>query len=573
MSRRIEARRFPRGGATTLNRGTAKARKREGEREEIHGVVILRRVSQFRDLGLLKNWGHGRPAHVFWPKKCTGETLMPPYSKQPLRDSKFSRESKRSNDRKMAKGISMPASVLNSLAANLPASTVLLPPKAAEGGADFAKQLDRAKDSVKAVEGRTVAKTQAGETTERGQASPAKGSKKIKENSPATGLPEAPKEVDPAIEVAAHPAAPTGAELSPQSDSHAVADQGKEPAKSKAERPIQSGSGIDPSVAIAVSTTPVVAIAAADLKGIASPAANSSQLQHAVESVGNPIPTELPTGGATATAPAAKSGDAKANETVAALEGSVAKASASGRSRTPVVAPLDDQSSATPVIAQNVQAKILPQTTAVNAGEIAQAISFNPTAVDAVSTDKHTETPDNGTVQSQSLLAAGSTPHAPVASHAQSAATPTPEPLPPEARFADANHASIISDVRTRLLPHGGSMQIRLDPPELGALQVSVEMRDGSMTATFQTSNEDATRLLSHSLGQLKTALEAQGVIVEKIQVQQAPKNQPSQSQEEQSPQQQRDDANARQEQQRREILNRMWRRVSGGSDPVDLVA
>ena len=116
-------------------------------------------------------------------------------------------------------------------------------------------------------------------------------------------------------------------------------------------------------------------------------------------------------------------------------------------------------------------------------------------------------------------------------------------------------------------------MQIRLDPPELGALQVSVEMRDGSMTATFQTSNEDATRLLSHSLGQLKTALEAQGVVVEKIQVQQAPKNQQSQSQEEQSPQQQRDDANARQEQQRREILNRMWRRVSGGSDPVDLVA
>ena len=467
----------------------------------------------------------------------------------------------------------MPASVLNSLAANLPASTVLLPPKAAEGSADFAKQLSRAKDSVKAVEGRPVAKTRAGETAERGQASPAKGSKKSKENSPASDLPETPKEVDPAIEVAANPATPTGAELSPQPDAQAVADQGKEPAKAKVEPPIQSGNGVDPSVAIAISVNPVVATATADPNSIAAPKAGQAPLQHAVESVGNPTPTEVPTGGATATVPAAKSGDAKANEAVAALEGSVAKASTSGRSRTPVVAPLDDQSGVTPVIAQNVQAKISPQTAAVSAGEIAQAISFNPTAVDAVSTDKHAETPDTGTVQSQSLLAAGSTPHAPVASHAQSVAAPTPEPLPPEARFADANHASIISDVRTRLLPHGGSMQIRLDPPELGALQVSVEMRDGSMTATFQTSNEDATRLLSHSLGQLKTALEAQGVIVEKIQVQQAPKNQPSQSQEEQSPQQQRDEANARQEQQRREILNRMWRRVSGGSDPVDLVA
>ncbi len=467
----------------------------------------------------------------------------------------------------------MPASVLNNLSVNLPASTVLLPPKVAEAGADFAKQLDRAKDSVKAVEDRAVAKTRVGETKGRGQALPLKGSKKAKETSPVADLPEAPKEVDPAIKGAENSATPTGAEFSPQSDTQTVADHGKEPAKSKAEPPIQSGDGVDSSIAIAISVNPVVATAAADLNGIASSAAHFSQLQHTVESVGNPTPTEVPTGGATATVPAAKSGDARANEAVAALEGSVAKASASGRSRTPVVAPLDDQSSATPVIAQNVQAKISPPTVVVGAGEAAQAISFNPTAADAVGADKHAETPDAGTAPSQSLLAAGSTPHAPVASHAQSAATPTPEPLPPEARFADANHASIISDVRTRLLPHGGSMQIRLDPPELGALQVSVEMRDGSMTATFQTSNEDATRLLSHSLGQLKTALEAQGVIVEKIQVQQAPKNQPSQSQEEQSPQQHRDEANARQEQQRREILNRMWRRVSGGSDPVDLVA
>ena len=170
-------------------------------------------------------------------------------------------------------------------------------------------------------------------------------------------------------------------------------------------------------------------------------------------------------------------------------------------------------------------------------------------------------------------MAQGVPPHSQVGNHGSGSAVQTQENLPPEARFAAANHAAIVSDVRTRLLPHGGSMQIRLDPPELGALQVSVEMRDGSMTATFQTSNEDATRLLSHSLGQLKTALESQGVTVEKIQVQQSRKNEQSQSQDEQSPQQQRDEANARQEQQRREILNRMWRRVSGGGDPVDLVA
>jgi flagellar hook-length control protein FliK len=159
----------------------------------------------------------------------------------------------------------------------------------------------------------------------------------------------------------------------------------------------------------------------------------------------------------------------------------------------------------------------------------------------------------------------------------QPAAPPAPSqpPAPPEVHFADTNHQSIVTGVRTNLLPHGGSMQIRLDPPELGALQVTVEMRDGTMNATFQTSNDDATRLLSHSLGQLKTALESQGVTIDKIQVQQAPKDHPSSHTPEDGSQQhqRRDDADARQEQQRREMLRQMWRRISGGRDPIDLVA
>lgn len=144
-----------------------------------------------------------------------------------------------------------------------------------------------------------------------------------------------------------------------------------------------------------------------------------------------------------------------------------------------------------------------------------------------------------------------------------------------EAQFAQANHANIVSDVKTALLPRGGTMQIRLDPPELGALQVNVEVRNGAVNATFQTSNDDATRLLSHSLGQLKTALESQGVTVDKIQVQQSPKNQNARNDTSQQ-QQPRDDTQARQnqrDQQRREMLQKMWAKVSGQQMPVDLVA
>jgi flagellar hook-length control protein FliK len=152
-------------------------------------------------------------------------------------------------------------------------------------------------------------------------------------------------------------------------------------------------------------------------------------------------------------------------------------------------------------------------------------------------------------------------------------------PPPPEVQFAHANHEPIVSGVKAQLMPHGGSMEIRLDPPELGALKVMVEMRDGTMTATFQTSNEEATRLLSHSLNQLKHVLEGQGVSVERLQVQQAPKSDSQSAGGDDARQQNsqqgdwQDEHAARQEQQRKESLHRMWRRIAGIADPIDVTA
>jgi flagellar hook-length control protein FliK len=156
---------------------------------------------------------------------------------------------------------------------------------------------------------------------------------------------------------------------------------------------------------------------------------------------------------------------------------------------------------------------------------------------------------------------------------AQAPAAPAPAPPPPQAHFAEVNHPKIVTAVQSQALTNGGTMQIRLDPPELGALQVMVHMQDGVMTASFHTSNDDATKLLSHSLSQLKQVLESQGVSVERLQVSQAPKDQHAQNDDpRQSPRDQHDDAH-RQEQQRKEMLRRMWRRLSNGSDPLDLVA
>ncbi len=55
-------------------------------------------------------------------------------------------------------------------------------------------------------------------------------------------------------------------------------------------------------------------------------------------------------------------------------------------------------------------------------------------------------------------------------------------------------------------------------------MQVTVHVRDGSVSASFETNNDDATRLLSHSLGELKSSLESTGITVDRMHVQQSPK-------------------------------------------------
>ena len=158
---------------------------------------------------------------------------------------------------------------------------------------------------------------------------------------------------------------------------------------------------------------------------------------------------------------------------------------------------------------------------------------------------------------------------------AAAAAPPAPE-LPPEARFAAENHEKIVTGVRGELLPNGGTMRLRLDPPELGTLQVSLHMRNGVVTAAFETANNDAARMLSHTLGDLRATLESHGITVDKLHVQQSPRDEGGASS-------RRDDSErpdqtfeqqqeSRREQQRRDAVQRIWDKLAGIA-PIDLVA
>jgi flagellar hook-length control protein FliK len=154
--------------------------------------------------------------------------------------------------------------------------------------------------------------------------------------------------------------------------------------------------------------------------------------------------------------------------------------------------------------------------------------------------------------------------------------TPAPAPPRPEIRFAEANHPSIVQGITGQVLAKGGTMHLRLDPPELGAMQVTVNVKDGLMTASFQTSNDEATRLLSHSLHDLKSLLESQGVQVQKLQVQQQSShdfdsNSNNGGDTSRQQQQAMQDNSARQEQQRKEMIRRMWAKLGVGNDPLDV--
>lgn len=180
--------------------------------------------------------------------------------------------------------------------------------------------------------------------------------------------------------------------------------------------------------------------------------------------------------------------------------------------------------------------------------------------------------PATATAISNSLAALGSiTQNQP----AETTTAPSASVSPTRA-FAQANQDQIVTTIKGQLLPDGGSMQITLHPANLGHVHISVQVTAGSVSATFETTNEQATRLLSHNLSQLKQTLEAAGVVVEKLQVTQSrdPQSQ-TQSDSKQSSQQQSatDQRGSQQEQQRREILQQMWDKVAGAQDWIDVKA
>ena len=78
----------------------------------------------------------------------------------------------------------------------------------------------------------------------------------------------------------------------------------------------------------------------------------------------------------------------------------------------------------------------------------------------------------------------------------------------------------VMRSLTTMMNQRGGVMNLRLDPPELGELRIQMALGRGSVSATFEATNEQTQAMLNKNLSALRTALESQGLTVERLHVQ-----------------------------------------------------
>ena len=90
---------------------------------------------------------------------------------------------------------------------------------------------------------------------------------------------------------------------------------------------------------------------------------------------------------------------------------------------------------------------------------------------------------------------------------------------PPEEVIGSKLIHQIVRGAKVHLFEGGADMTLRLEPPHLGVLHMSVSAQEGTVTASLQTSTETARRVLEANLFSLKQSLAEAGINVDSINV------------------------------------------------------
>jgi flagellar hook-length control protein FliK len=109
----------------------------------------------------------------------------------------------------------------------------------------------------------------------------------------------------------------------------------------------------------------------------------------------------------------------------------------------------------------------------------------------------------------------------PVAPAVPQATAAQPLPVPEQEATQDqANVARVVRGMQGALNQQGGSVTLRLTPPELGTVRIELALMQGTVNARFHTETESVRQLLTEQLAQLRAGLERQGLNVERLVVQ-----------------------------------------------------
>ena len=248
--------------------------------------------------------------------------------------------------------------------------------------------------------------------------------------------------------------------------------------------------------------------------------------------------------------------------------------------------------------------KVATRSTSTTADATTSAQSSSTPAADPTSTAPH----DHRRAEAAEIaatLAKATAPTTDTSPH--SGATTTASPLtttatiPPRTATADrATTASaaqtspatddgqtfdqVVLGLRGKIDARNGKAEIRLDPPNLGTVRVSVSLDKGTLTAQFQSSSDSVRDLLKSNMEKLKSVLESQGVSVDRLSVDspavktaaapdassdQAGANNNGRS----AGQYQQNASDQRRSQKDSSAFSRVWREATQDAAPMDVVA
>ncbi|MBL4700435.1 MAG: flagellar hook-length control protein FliK [Phycisphaeraceae bacterium] len=110
-----------------------------------------------------------------------------------------------------------------------------------------------------------------------------------------------------------------------------------------------------------------------------------------------------------------------------------------------------------------------------------------------------------------------------VSSHAINTQQALPTSSQDDGTMDGTNIARVSRALQNATQQKGGTITIRMMPPELGHVRVDIQMHGGKVSASFQTEHQSVQSLMSRELNQLRQALEKQGFTVDKLEVNQRP--------------------------------------------------